>query len=309
MNTLSPAINIGRIRAFINVAETRSVSMAAEQLNRTAPAVSKSIHELEAALGATLLIRSSRGMSLTSAGQTFLVRAKLALAELENGADEIATQTGQVQSKLVVGALPNGSQPIVSLAAARFLKQWPKVGLSIRGGSHDSLFAAVRSGDMELLVGVLPDDEGREGLVTEVLFKDELAVIVRPDHPLDGRRKLKSNELGDQKWLVPDLSGGLREKIECAFDKLKIERPSGFIEVTPLGAMRTILRETDYLAVTTRMRVRDDLEFGILKELPVKLPGSAESIAIVHRPAASMSKFARIMRDHIKDVARAMTPR
>ena len=309
MSNLNSSLNLRRIRAFIAVAELKSVSEAARRLNMTPPAISKSLRELELSLDASLLHRTPKGMLLSPAGEAFFFRAKLALSELEQGAEDIAALKGGVDNRLVVGALPNGSQPIVPIAVANILNKRPSARFSIRGGSYDTLVTAVRAGDMELFVGVLPDRRSPEGLVTEILFHDELSIIVRPDHPLARRKKIAVAELAAQKWLLPDLGGGLRDRIEGAFDLANLKRPIDWLEVAPLGAMRTILRETDYLAVTTRMRVLDELELGLLKELSVRLPGVAEPIAVVHRPTVSMSRDGLLLLEQIRAIAATMAAR
>ena len=303
MSTLNSSLNLRRIRAFIAVAEFKSVSEAARRLNMTPPAISKSLRELEQSLDATLLNRTQKGMLLTAAGEAFFLRAKLALSELEQGAEEIAVLKGVADNRIIVGALPNGSQPIVPIAVAKVLKKRPSMRISIRGGGYDVLETAVRAGDIELFVGGLREGSEREGLVTEILFYDDLAIICRPDHPLVRRKKMAVNELAAQRWLLPDLESGLRERIEAAFDRASLKRPMDWLEVTQLGAMRTILRETDYLAVTTRMRVHDELEWGLLAELPVRLPGFAEPVAVVHRPAASMTEGGLLLLSAIRETA------
>jgi LysR family transcriptional regulator of gallate degradation len=305
MSGLNSSLNLRRIRAFIAVAEFKSVSEAARRLNMTPPAISKSLRELEHSLDATLLNRTQKGMFLTAAGEAFFVRAKLALSELEQGAEEIAVLKGGTDQRIVVGALPNGSQPIVPLAVANVLKKRPSMRVSIRGGSYDTLEMAVRAGDMEFFVGGLREGVEREGLVTEILFYDELAIIARPDHPLAKRKRISVNSLPAQRWLLPDLESGLRERVESAFDRAGLKRPRDWLEVTPLGAMRALLRETDYLGVTTRMRVRDELDLGLLTELPVRLAGLAEPIAIVHRPTASMTQGGVLLLEEIRRTAAA----
>lgn len=310
--SLASSLNLRRIRAFIAVAEFKSVSEAARRLNMTPPAISKSLRELEQSLDATLLTRTQKGMFLTAAGEAFFVRAKLAVSELEQGADEIAVLKGTAHNRIVIGALPNGSQPIVPIAVANVLRKRPAMRVSIRGGSYDLLETAVRAGELDMVVGGLREGMEREGLVTEILFHDELAIIVRPDHPLMKRRKLPVNALAGHRWLLPDFESGLRERVEGAFDRANLKRPMDWLEVTPLSAMRTLVRETDYLAITTRMRVRDELDFGLLAELPVRLPGFAEPIAVVHRPTTSMSRDSILLLDEIRrtaaDFARRIGP-
>jgi DNA-binding transcriptional LysR family regulator len=85
-------IELRHLRAFEAVARLQSFTHAADQLTITQPALSRTIQQLEDALGVTLLDRSSRHVEMTGAGRTFFEHVERVLAELERGIDAVRRQ-------------------------------------------------------------------------------------------------------------------------------------------------------------------------------------------------------------------------
>ena len=75
------------LRVFVRAAESGSFTRAARDMNLSQPSVSRIIGELEARLGVKLLLRTTRQLTLTAAGEKFLERARDILAELDNAED------------------------------------------------------------------------------------------------------------------------------------------------------------------------------------------------------------------------------
>ena len=78
-----------QVNVFNEVIRSGSIRSAAKKMNLTQPALTRALQELEHNMGATLMIRSNEGVTLTEAGKSFAIRANLILSELEKAADEI----------------------------------------------------------------------------------------------------------------------------------------------------------------------------------------------------------------------------
>jgi LysR family transcriptional regulator of gallate degradation len=96
----STSINLRHLRAFIAVAESGSVSKAAESLYRAQSAISRSIHEMETMLGVDLFERKSNGMLPTAFGQSLLYRAHRAAHEFRQARDEMASRIRKANGSL-----------------------------------------------------------------------------------------------------------------------------------------------------------------------------------------------------------------
>ena len=144
------------METFICVVETGSFSAAARRLNVGQPAVSKSIAQLEDHLGVRLLLRSTRGLTPTEAGQHYYERAKRSIEEA-NEADLVARGTGKgLSGKLRVSAAVTFSRLHIIPRLNRFLSKHPDLQIDVR--LDDRHIDLIEQGiDVALRMGTLPD--------------------------------------------------------------------------------------------------------------------------------------------------------
>ena len=144
------------METFICVVETGSFSAAARRLNVGQPAVSKSIAQLEDHLGVRLLLRSTRGLTPTEAGQHYYERAKRSIEEA-NEADLVARGTGKgLSGKLRVSAAVTFSRLHIIPRLNTFLSKHPDLQIDVR--LDDRHIDLIEQGiDVALRMGTLPD--------------------------------------------------------------------------------------------------------------------------------------------------------
>src|SRR6266513_383262 len=146
--------SLGLITTFVRIAETKSFSAAAHQLGLSAPAVSKALARLERRLGATLLNRTTRKVSLTDDGQAFLERCRQILTDVQD-AEELLTSRrisprGRLRAQMPVGF---GRRVIVP-ALPEFLARHPELAIDIELSdrmvdlAEEGLDVAIRIGEL-----------------------------------------------------------------------------------------------------------------------------------------------------------------
>ena len=147
---------LAAMEAFVRVVETGSFSAAARALNVGQPAVSKTIAQLEGRLGVRLLMRSTRGLSPTEAGQSFYDRARRAIEEADE-AELVARGAGAgLTGRLRVCAAVTFARLHVVPRLPKFLAAHP--GLTMDVVLDDRAVDLVEEGvDLGLRMGVLED--------------------------------------------------------------------------------------------------------------------------------------------------------
>src|SRR2546428_14142780 len=95
---------LSAMETFVNVVEAGSFSGAARRLNIGQPAVSKTVAQLEERLGVRLLLRSTRGLTPTEAGQNFYERAKRAIEEADEAGLDARGATASLSGDLRISA-------------------------------------------------------------------------------------------------------------------------------------------------------------------------------------------------------------
>jgi len=126
------------IEYFVAVAEQGSISSAALALGISPPAVSKLLKALEAHLGAQLVMRNSRGVSLTPDGEAYLSRCRSALAELERAEADLSSTRPALRGTLTVGVPPNIGAGCLAPALGEFRNAYPQLTVQLRRAYRDT---------------------------------------------------------------------------------------------------------------------------------------------------------------------------
>lgn len=183
--------------AFVRVVETGSFSAAARLLQVGQPAVSKTVAQLESQLGVSLLVRSTRGLTPTEAGQRFHEHAKVALQEAEE-AELAARGAGRgLSGVLRLSAAPTFARLHVIPQLPRFLDAHPD--LSIDMVLDDRPIDLVAEGiDLSLRTGQLADS----GAVARVLARSRRSVLATPGYLARAGRPQVPADLADHEALL-----------------------------------------------------------------------------------------------------------
>lgn len=208
--SLARSLKLHQLAVFERVAESGSIIAASRELAMSQPAVSKSLHELERHLGEPLFVRGNRGVALTPFGVAFEHHAKAMLAELRRLGDGIdAWQTGG-SGRVAVGSLLTASATLLPDTIVRLHEVAPDVTIEVHVGTNASLFPALGRGDLDIVIGFVPELNGlmvrrdeRVQLKHVPLYDEDLCVFADRSHALQRRRKLTLRDLHTLEWILP----------------------------------------------------------------------------------------------------------
>lgn len=217
-------MDLPTVEAFVAVAEERHFGAAARRLHLVQSSVSAAVARLERELGARLLDRSPRSVSLTEAGAAVLPEARRLLATADRmrvAASGDAGLTGTVRfgtfSALPVLDLPN---QLATFAAAHPAVE---VRLSTSASGSTGLAADIRSGRLDVgLVALPPDLTG--GLALTPLVRFDFGVLLPPGHPLAGRASIALADLAGEAFVDSPEGFGHRVLSDRAFAAAGVAR-------------------------------------------------------------------------------------
>jgi LysR family hydrogen peroxide-inducible transcriptional activator len=188
------------LRYFLAVAETGSFTAAAERCAVAQPSLSQQIAKLEQRLGVPLFDRLPRGAVLTEAGERLRPDAERILAAVDDARQRVVESKGEVAGRLALGAIPTIAPFLLPRVLKRYARRYPQVELQVQEDVTEVLIDRLAAGGLDVAVMSLPIEH--QQLHAERLFDEPLLLAVHPDHRLARRKRVRWDDLTDERFLV-----------------------------------------------------------------------------------------------------------
>ncbi|WP_454723233.1 MULTISPECIES: LysR family transcriptional regulator [Cupriavidus] len=193
-------MELRHLRYFIAVAETGSLTVAAEQrLHTSQPSLSRQIRDLEDEVRADLLTRSARGVELTAAGRAFLEHARLALAQVDAAVAAARRAAVPAKQTFALGFLSGQEMTWLPRAMRLLRDELPNVDVTISSGYSPDLADAVARGRLDL--AFIRAEPGLD-LDYQVIHREKLVVLMPSDHELAGKTAIAPSDLHGQAFIM-----------------------------------------------------------------------------------------------------------
>jgi DNA-binding transcriptional LysR family regulator len=283
-------VDLRSLLTFRTIIEKGSFSLAADALEISQPAVSAQIRSLEERLGHRLLDRSGRRVRTTEAGDVLNRFAEQVLALEDQLTRDLQELGSTVAGPLVIGSSTGPGELVLPHVVGQFAAAYPDVRVSLQVMDTHSVCELVLDGKLELgFVGAV----GRQrGLAFEPLIRDELVVIVPPDHELAGRSSIELEELAKIPMLMQQKGSGVRSVLEDAMRTAGLRRRDLAVRME-LGLQQSVkaaVLDGIGITVVSRLAVQREVEEGSLVALELLGPGIARDFQVVTREGRTLGR-------------------
>ncbi|MGW8134110.1 LysR substrate-binding domain-containing protein [Sphingomonas zeae] len=188
-------MELRHLRYFVAVAEEGSLTVAAEKRLHTAqPSLSRQLRDLELEVGTPLLIRTSRGVTLTPAGQIFLDHARLALAQATEAVAAARRVSRPPKASFSVGFLTGQEVEWLPHVTQILRDQLKEIDFRVSSDFSPAVAEAVQRGEIDLGFSRV---EPQPNVTYEVIASEPIVVILAGDHPLAGQSEIDPVELAE----------------------------------------------------------------------------------------------------------------
>ncbi|HCB31268.1 MAG TPA: LysR family transcriptional regulator [Acinetobacter lwoffii] len=280
-------MNLAAFEAFVKVMETGSISLAADQLFITQPAVTKRIHSLEEYFGVKLFESAGRGVQATHAAHSLLPKVKNWLNELGDIHYTLSHEQGQVQGKLKIGTSHHIGLHHLPSHLRHYVQEYPDVTLDVHFVDSEQAHEQVIAGDLELAFLTLPPrGDARLNYVT--IWNDPLVFVVAPFHPLAQQKNLYLEDLLDYPSLLPSSQTYTSQITLAEFEKQGI-KPKVSMSNNPLESIRMLVSIGLGWSVLPKTLVNHDLH-----QLDINLEMNRR-LGMVWHPGRTQSKAAQAL--------------
>lgn len=282
-------MDIFALQTFRAVAQEGSFSRAAQKLRRTQPAVSQAIRKLEEELGEPLLDRSSRDGALTDAGRVLSEYAERLInlrAEAYNALVELREKH---RGKLSLAANEFTCLYLLQVLN-RFRRLHPMIQVAVQRSLASSIAAQLLRHSVEL--GVLSFRPEDPLLRSIVVYRDELAFVVQPQHPLAGMKRVHIRQLGSEFFVAHIVASPYRARVMQAFKRHKTPLHME-VELPTIEAIKKFVIMGNGVALVPGLCVEAEVARGELVRIPVPELQFERKLRLVYRKGKSFSHAAR----------------
>ena len=290
-------MDLRQLRHLVALADYRSFGRAAEAINLSQPAFSRSIQTLERDLDCALVERSSREFRLTGQGELVLQHARRLLAGSQALHNEITQYNGLTGGELRFGCGPYPAQLLVPEALAQFIQAHPAIRISFHQGDWEQLALWLREQQIEFLVADARHFTGDPQYLVQLLRPRRGRFFCRVDHPLAQRENLSLRALLDYAVVGTRIPPMIRKILADAQGEPDFN-PS--VECAQFDAICRVVRRSDAVGIATMEALAEQVEQGLIQllsfdDIPSDDPGLLLHYGIVSRVGYSLTPAALAM--------------
>ncbi|MBV8205241.1 MAG: LysR family transcriptional regulator [Acidobacteria bacterium] len=293
-------MDLYELETFLAVAQERSFSRAAQRLRRTQPAVSQIVRKLERELGESLFDRSSREGRLTDAGTVLLEYAQR-LLNMRAHAEDALRELRQFQRGRITVAANEFTVLYLLRVLDPFRRLHPMISISVHRALARRIPEELLNRSVELgVLAYAPEDPLLRSIV---VYRDELAFVVHPSHPLAERHgEMSIRELGAETFIAHNVPSSYRARVIEAFRRHHTPLHMD-IELPTLEAIKKFVAMKHGVALVPGLCVENELARRELVRIPVRELRMERKLRLSYVKNATLSHAARAFLKVVKSMA------
>ncbi len=284
-----------QIRYLLEIVRCSGFTRAAESLNISQPSLSTAVQKLEEELGATLLNRQERKITLTAEGRAFFERARQMEDLMKDMVHEMEEFRGLERGELRIGIPVMLGAHFFPPVIARFRQHYPKLKLSICSHGANMIQAMIKSGTLD--AGIVAKAEFSDGIVWQPLMREEMVACVADSHPLARQRSVTLAEVAREPLILFNEEYFQRQYLTEALARLGL-KPTVVFETNLVPLLKKVIAGGGGVSTLLRMAVDEP---G-LAAVPFDPPLIVEA-GVVWKKNAYLSKATRAFIEFLADVS------
>jgi LysR family transcriptional regulator of gallate degradation len=280
-NIVIARLTAAQIFAHLSVSHYGSLLLAAKADDISVSALHRAVRDIEGNLGYELYSKTPQGLTVNRAGTELARQFRIALRELVTAEEELKATDGSLKGRALIASLPMIRSTILGKAIARTQKRAPELDFVVLEGIYDTMLKALRSGEADMLIGAIRNPPPTNDVVETFLFTDPYSIIARKGHPLDGK-EVSIDDLAACEWVAQQDGTPIRHALNALFNG-RAEGPRVRIEAPSTLLTRSVLLESDAVAILSVRQVALEVRMGLLTPLRFQSPIGGRDIGITMR--------------------------
>jgi LysR family nitrogen assimilation transcriptional regulator len=262
----------------VRIIETRSFTRAAEQLHIAQPALGLQIRKLEEELGVQLMIRHSRGVEPTEAGEILLGEARDILARIVDTTRRLRDLSATPQGRLVIGLTPSAALLFAAKLIKRASERLPGLNINLVEEVSQYLTEWVEQDRIDFGLAYKMSDGA--ALAFTPLMVEEIFFVTQPGSAADRPGSITLSEVATYPLVFPGVPHGLRQLVEEQAERRKLTLDVRF-EMQSVATARELVEEGIASTLLPFGAVRREVADGRLVARPIAEPRISRTLNIV----------------------------
>ena len=285
-------MNLEYLKTYIELIETGSFSKVAKKLSISQPAVSFQIQKLEHDLGARLINRRQKNISMTDAGKRLLSFARAVADETNFLLNDLDTLRQEVTGELSIVASTIPSEFLLPPILSEFLNLHPAVRARIETSNSLTIIEGIQNGNIEIgFCGVSPPPDNQ--LESFKISGDEIVPIVFSGHPLAAKKQISFSDLEDEFLIFREATSGTHKSLESLLSSAGFNMRQ-LIPRLVLGNTHSIVSAVEAgagIAFVSTLAIQRSLELGLICQLKLEKLELKRDFFCIHRKEAALSRL------------------
>jgi DNA-binding transcriptional LysR family regulator len=295
------------LHILLTVAERGSMAKAADDLAISQPVVSKTIAELEHAVGVRLLDRSRQGVEPTPHGRALIRRGLTAFDELREGIKEIDFLNDPSAGEVRIGAHVAMLGGLVPAVIIRMRSKYPRLSVRVMQMlTSPTVYDNLRQRRVDLIIGRLLSSRLDKDVDMEILFDEPVFVVAGARSPWAKRRRIAMADLVEQPWILPEPETEVGLIVAEAFRSTGSTLPKPAVVCSSIEMYWSLLATGKFLAIMPLSLLRFSLQRTSIKILPVGLRIEPRAVGIVTLKNRTLNPAAQLLISCIRDTTKPL---
>lgn len=299
-------LKLNDLHVLMAVVQSGSMGTAAAQLHTSQSAVSRSIADLEHALGVRLLDRGPRGAEPTKYGRALLDCGVAVFDDLRQGVKNIDFLADPATGEIRIGGNEAIIAGLLPTVFGQLRRRYPGIAIHVdQLASVDQQHAQLRERNVDLILARLAkqiDDD----VVTETLFHERTYVVAGPKNPWTRRRRIDFAELADEPWALPPHGTMVESILSETFLANGVKYPSRGVAFGAIHLHTALVANGPFLAVWPGSMLRFGVNRRMVKVLPVDLSVPPWPVGVMTLKNRTVSPAVKLFIEHARKVAKAL---
>src|SRR6185437_7843197 len=290
------------LHVLMTVIQAGSMGKAAQILNTTQPNISRSIGELEHALGVRLLDRHRQGIEPTEYGRALLDCGVAVFDDLRQGVKNIESLADPTAGEVRIGSTAFLAASFVSALVDRLSRRYPRIIFHLVTGYMETLQRELSERNVDLLILRSSGPIADERLDFEFLFDDSYVVAAGAQSSWVRRRRIELAELVNESWVLPPSGSVIGSIVSEAFRAGGLDYPRVTVVTDSPHTRISLLATGRFVTIFPASALRFPARRAELKVLPVELPMARRPNGIVTLKNRTLSPVAQLLIDCAREV-------